>query len=167
MRWVRALMVLGLLLAPRPMHSEALHGLGAGMTFRFDESQQKHPNVGTLAIPITAPVEGYDGIPLTFSAMYYTVFRMGDDSRNSKGKVILQIQVIRNDRVLWQARKKSRIKYDRYTTNECGNCTHKLHFRNKFNESLQAGDLVLFRFKFKRMPRFETGEAAQLSGGIW
>lgn len=167
MRWKQALMIASLLLGAVPVGSETHSYLSAGMTFRFNESEQKHPKVGTLAIPVTATTTGYNGSPLSFGAMYRTQFRMEEESRNSKGKVILQIQIVRNNRVLWQAKKKSRIKYDGYTSNECGNCTHKLKFKNRFQGNLQKGDLVLFQFKFKGMPRFQIGETALFGGDVY
>ena len=93
----------------------------AEMMLRFEEPAQKHPKMLTLAIPIMDPVVSFDDGGLNFSASYITHFGMEKDARNSTGKVALKIEVVRNDRVLWQKTKKSRIKYDRYTNWECGN----------------------------------------------
>lgn len=158
---LRTVAVASLLLVASPVLAET-YAPRVEMMLRFEESSQKHPRKLTLAIPVMDPVVSFDDGGLNFSASYITHFRLEEDPRNSQGKVILKIEVLRGDRVLWQKTKKSRIKYDRDTGWECGNCTHKLSFCNRSLGALQEGDLVLFQFQFKRMPRFEPGEAADI-----
>ncbi len=166
MRWKRALVVTSLVLVAVPLVAET-YAPRAEMALRFDESTKKHPKKLTLAIPILDPVVSFDQGGLNFSASYITHFGLNEAGRNSKGKVKLTIEVVRNDRVLWSKKKNSRIKYDLDTTWECGNCTHNLSFCNRSLGGLQAGDLVLFHFQFKRMPPFGVGDAARAGVEIY
>lgn len=165
MGWKRAFVVVSLILIAGPAVAETYMPRGS-MTLLFNEARQKHPKVAIFALPITGPVLANNAGKLSFSAGYVTNYYDDEDTRNSKGKVILKVQVVRDDEVIWQKKKRSKIKYDRYTNWECGNCTHKLNFRNKFEGDLQEADLVLFQFKFRQMPRFEAGESAQLGGEV-
>ena len=171
MKWISTLVISSFLLAASPFRAEAhaassetILGSSQSMMLRFDQPQQKHPKKLTLAMLLTGPMAKENGDPLIFNVTYWTVFRNAEDPRNSKGRVILMLEIVRNDEVIWKKKKRSRVKYDRHTTNQCGNCTHKLGAR--FDGSLEAGDLVLMNFKFKKMPRFEPGEAASLGAEI-
>ena len=139
----------------------------ASTWFRFNELEQKHPKSTVVALPITGPVVGIDGGPLSFTALYMTHINQPEDPRNSTGKVTLTIEVIRDNQVLWETTKKSKVKNDRHTTNQCGNCTHNLEFCNTFIDSLQKGDLVLFHFQFKGMPKFNLGEFTTAGGEVY
>jgi len=169
MGWKRACIVVSLILAAGPATAETYMPRGS-MMLLFNEARQKHPKVATFALPITGPVIANDAGKLSFSAGYVTNYYDEEDNRNSKGKVILKVQVVRDDEVIWRKKKKSKIKDDRTPAwphgSECGNCTHKLKFRNKFKGDLQEADLVLFQFKFRKMPRFEPGESAELGGEV-
>ena len=134
--------------------------------FRFNELEQKHPKANVLALPISGPVVGVDNGPLSFTGTYQPYLNRPADPGKSLGKVILTIEVIRNSQVIWETTKKSKVKDDRNTTNYCGECVH-LKFCNKFQGSLQKGDLVLFHFQFKGMPRFNMGDVAAATGEVY
>ena len=132
----------------------------------FDGSQQTHPAEAVIAVPITEPIIGVDNAGLSFEAMYMTLFRESDDPRNGEGKVIWKIEVIRDDQVLWKKTMKDKVTDDWDTTRDCGNCTHKLRACESYDGALQKGDLVLLRFFFQGMPRFDSTESATIHTGI-
>ena len=132
--------------------------LQCGFTVLFDRSQQKHPKTAVLAIPITGEVTGANTGSLSFEAAYWTYFWATDDPRNGKGKVKLKIEVLRDDQVMWKKERRARVKEEQYPGGNFNSADFSVC--NKFTESLQPGDLVLFHFTFRRLPLFDAREAA-------
>jgi hypothetical protein len=158
-------LVLGALLSAGPATAWR-HDRDTTSRFILDDSQPKHPKSWVVAVPVTEPIVGREGSPLSFRATYMTLFRSSDDARNGKGKVVLNLQVVRNDQVVWRKQLKDKVKDDWETSQECGNCTHKLRACRAYKGSLMKGDVVLFEFSFSGMPDFAPGESAQVDASV-
>ena len=168
MRWIAALtLLLGCVVAADPA-SAATHNAIVGTKILFNSFEQAHPSTAVLAIPIMEPIAGIDGGPLSFQALYINRLSL-EDPRNSRGKVIMKVKVLRDDRVVWKQKRRDKVRNDWYAERYCGNCTHKLKICNMFDGDLLKGDVLVFNFAFRGFPLFYDGERAEVGvqfGGV-
>ena len=106
-----------------------------------DFAQEKHPRKSQIAVAVTEEL-GLDGAPLSFH-IYYESWLGGDHPLASKGKVILQVTISRGDEVLWTGKRRVKVKD--------GDTRHV--FCDAYDQGLQPGDIVLFTFTFRGLPR--------------
>ncbi len=100
-----------------------------------------------LALVVTEEIAGSDGLPLPIHlhSSYNNPWVGTDHPLAFRGKVLMKVTVYRGAEVLWRGKRREKV-----GSEWPGSAEH--HFCNAFEERLEPGDLVLFRFKFKRMP---------------
>jgi len=104
--------------------------------FMASKKNQKHP--GSLTVALVVPKDTGD---LTRVCTGY----VNTAKQKSKGRVVVDIEMTRADQSLAQFRLEGRVKNNVFV-----DCV--------FVPSCAAGDLVIFKFRFKKMPKFKAME---------
>ena len=140
------------------------HRIGHRVSFLFDRDRQTHPREFVIAIPVRNEIAGVDDGPLTLGASYSS--SLGDeDPRANRGRVVVRVKIVRADEVVWTTKLRDRVKNDPDNPNDSTGTT-ALWACDGFADSLLPGDLVLFEFGFKGLPRLNAGEHAELDAHV-
>jgi hypothetical protein len=135
------------------------HSARTGWTFWLDQHEQALPKKLLVTVPIMHTIARGES-PLSIDPGLGTSFGPGDP-RNNSGKVILLIKVVREDKVVWKKKLRDRVRSDWDDELYCGNCTHDL-WTCGFEDDLEQGDIVFFKFRLKGMPRFHAGDVVNI-----
>ena len=121
-------------------------GLQAISEVHPENKQEKHPKNLQLALVLTEKVK--KGVPVSFVGYYE------NDNELNKGKVVLKLSVYRGEQRLWKRKSVSPI--------EGGDSFHD--FCDAYDKGFDPGDMVVFDFKAKGVPRLgKTGGAGLLA----
>ena len=125
---------------PRPFLKQALLGYGAYDSAVGDE---KHPKRGSVGLFMNG--DSFASLDPHFLCFRYTT------TDPSKGKVLAKVTRVRSGKSKRIAKLKSKIR----ESGSNGDC-------KKGKKSLEEGDILIFDFKFKKMPKipFNDGVAA-------
>ena len=135
------------------------YGLSAWSQFLADRDDEPHPKKLQLQLVIRKEMGVSDGAarPLYFGVDYANRDFLGDDPLAKKGKVTLKVTVYRGGDVLWSGKRSKKL------ANEPA---RHLFCDPLAGESLRAGDLVVFDFRFKKVARLGELEGVRLLGGV-
>lgn len=129
-----------LLLVPLAATAQiAAHGLYAHSFFRPENASEPHPQELQIAVAITEDMVDGESKPLpVYFGFQYAA------SGASKTKVIVQVKVYRGAKQLGQA--KAKMRHEPSYGHAKVNC-------KPFNKGLLAGDLIEFKYTFKKAPK--------------
>ena len=149
-RFALSIVICACLLWPLAATAETpFHGIWTRKSFDTEYPEEPHPKKLKITLAITQEFVDNQGaaLPLYFGARYAN----GYDERKP---VVFKVRVYRGNEVLWKAKRRM----------NPVDADYRLVFCKTYDESLLAGDLVVFNFKFPGRPRPGEVQAIRLYG---
>jgi hypothetical protein len=126
-----------------------------------ERAGEPHPKKLQMAFAVTEQFAGPNGqpLPIHFDIGYSHGWVGTDNPLALKGKVKLRVTVYRGAEVLWSGKRQRKVGADWPGQAKFVVC-------NAFEGPLEPGDLVVFDFKFRKMPNLDELDGADVWGRI-